>query len=149
MERVLVADDNESARELLTCVLESRGYSVITACDGFQALQELKYSSPDLLLLDIEMPGMNGCEVCALVKSQSATRDIPVVLVSGLADTAERALTSGADGFVLKPFGLDALITEVRKHLPAQTSEKAGAVQVGQGSWLSAFECARLCAEGT
>src|SRR5258708_39465100 len=112
MERILIADDNEGARALLTCVLEGRGYRVTATCDGFEALEQLNESPPDLMLLDIQMPGMDGCELCSIVKSRPATRRIPVVLVSGLADTAERALRAGADGYVRKPFSLETLLNE-------------------------------------
>jgi twitching motility two-component system response regulator PilH len=154
MERILVTDDNASARELLTCVLESRGYQVTTACDGSEALQEMKVSLPDLILLDIEMPGMNGCEVCSRVKTRPETQGIPVVLVSGLSDIADRAWAAGADGFVRKPFSLDTLFSEVRRVLSVPVTvealaEKRDNHKVGQRFWLSRPDGIRLCAEAT
>jgi len=148
MERILIADDNEGARALLTSLLESRGYNVTVTCDGFEALEQLQQSesAPDLMLLDIEMPRMDGCEVCTRVKSRADTRGIPVVLVSGLADTADRASQAGADGFVNKPYRLDTLLAEVRRQLPVLKSESA---KPREGAWLSRLDCARLSVAAT
>jgi CheY-like chemotaxis protein len=152
MERILIADDNESVRVLMTSVLESRGYNVTVTCDGVQALQELdEGSSPDLMLLDIEMPGLDGCEVCSRVKSRPDTRGIPVVLVSGLCDTADRASKAGADGFVSKPFSLDTLLTEVRRRLPvaAPVVARSQAARAGESGWLSPLDRIGLCVAAT
>jgi twitching motility two-component system response regulator PilH len=149
MERILIADDNDGARALLTSVLESRGYRVTVTSDGFEALEQLQESLPDLMLLDIQMPRMDGCEVCRVVKNRPDTRGIPVVLVSGLADAAELASEAGADGFVHKPFSLDTLLTEVRRQLPVPVAVASEAGKASHGGWLSRLDCARLCLAAT
>jgi len=108
-KRILVADDNEAMRTLMADILPSLGYAVTTAPDGPTAIAELGRCEPHLVLLDIEMPGIDGCEVCRRIKSHPETRSIPVVLVSGRADTSDRAAGAGADAFLQKPFLIDDL----------------------------------------
>lgn len=108
--RILVADDNENMRTLMADLLPTMGYAVFTACDGHKAIEELERCEPQLVLLDIEMPGLDGCEVCRRIKSHPETRSIPVVLVSGHPEGSDRAAGAGADGFLRKPFLLDDLL---------------------------------------
>jgi CheY-like chemotaxis protein len=111
--RILAADDNQANLDLMSTVLSVWGYDVTTACDGVEALEKLDVSLPDLVLLDIEMPGVDGCEVCRHIKDHSAMRHIPVILVSGRADIADCAWKAGADGFLSKPYSLDELHRQV------------------------------------
>jgi CheY-like chemotaxis protein len=108
--RILVADDNENIRALMADLLPIMGYAVTTACDGHKAIEELGRCEPHLVLLDIEMPGLDGCEVCRRIKSHPDTRSIPVVLVSGHPDALDRAAGAGADGFLKKPFQIEELL---------------------------------------
>jgi CheY-like chemotaxis protein len=141
MEKILIADDNAGARALLKNVFESRGYDVTTTSGGMEALQQLDEQAPDLMLLDIRM--QDGCQVCSYVKNRPGARKIPVVVIGGVGDTADRASQAGADGFLRKPFSLDTLLTEVRRHVLGPPAE------VDDGAWLSNVDCVKLCAAGT
>ena len=103
---ILVVDDLEPNRRALEALLERDGHRVTVAEDGAQALDAVKLDRPDLVLLDIVMPEVDGYEVCRQLKTDPATRLIPVVLVTGLTDTDSRirGLEAGADDFMAKPF---------------------------------------------
>src|ERR1700754_4319208 len=114
--RVLVVDDIEVNVRLLEAKLLSEYYDVLTASSGPQALEIAKRESPDIVLLDVMMPGMDGLEVCKRLKSDPATRYIPVVMVTALSDVADRlkGLEVGADDFLTKPVNDVALFARVR-----------------------------------
>jgi len=104
--RVLVVDDVEGSVRLAESVLEPVGYVVSSAGDGETALAEIHRSHPDLILLDVIMPGLDGFETCRQLKKDPATRLIPVVLVTALRDSRDRirGIEAGADDFLSKPF---------------------------------------------
>src|SRR5258707_8188881 len=106
MQKILIVDDDTANRELLESVLELTGFSVTSAGDGLQALIEFERTSPDLVLLDVQMPILDGFEVCRKLKSNPDTRLTPVILVTALSATADRikGIKSGADGFLSKAF---------------------------------------------
>jgi len=103
--RVLVADDAESVRALYEKLLTAEGYQVVSVGDGVAALEAVRVYCPDVILLDVGMPGMDGIEVCRRLKDDPATRLTPVVLVTGLSDLADRikGIEAGADDFLAKP----------------------------------------------
>ncbi|MEI7903514.1 MAG: response regulator [bacterium] len=105
-ERILVVDDEAVNRELIEAIPIGAGYEVVTVPDGLSALAEVKAHPPDLILLDLLMPGMHGLEVCQRLKQEEATARIPVIVVTavGQITAKEAALTNGADDFVTKPF---------------------------------------------
>jgi DNA-binding response OmpR family regulator len=105
-ERILVVDDEVANREFQEAILIDAGYEVVLASDGASALAEIQAHPPDLILLDLLMPGMHGLEVCQRLKQETATSRIPVIVVTavGQITAKEAALTSGADDFVTKPF---------------------------------------------
>ena len=127
--RILIVDDNQPILEAMVAILYSDGYQVTTAEDGLHAWEEIGRDRPSMVVLDIEMPGLDGCEVCRRIKSQPETRGIPVLLVSGCGKTAELARSAGADGFLDKPFLLNELLGQVGsllgRNIPAQVSEAA------------------------
>jgi putative two-component system response regulator len=113
---VLVVDDYESNRRGLGQLLEHDGYSVLTASNGRDALEIVARERPDLILLDVLMPGISGLEVCAQLKRNADTRLTPVVLISGAQERQTRlaGLDAGADDFLNKPVDAEELRTRVR-----------------------------------
>jgi len=103
--RVLVADDTDSVRALFQKLLTADGHEVICAEDGIGALDAIQKHRPDVILLDVGMPGLDGIEVCRKLKSDPETRLTPVVLVTGLSDLSDRikGIEAGADDFLSKP----------------------------------------------
>ena len=116
---ILIADDDPTARRLLRRVLEGAGYTVAEAPDGTTARRFIDAQLPDLLILDIHMPGTDGIRLCRDVKRNPATSLMPVIHVTGSTSREERieALEAGSDEFVGKPFDLEELLTRVRSLL--------------------------------
>lgn len=114
--RVLVVDDILPNVKLLEAKLSSEYYDVLTATNGLEALEKVSTQSPDIVLLDVMMPGMDGFEVCSRIKSDPATAHIPVVMVTALTDSSDRikGLEAGADDFLSKPLNDTALMSRVR-----------------------------------
>jgi two-component system cell cycle response regulator len=114
--RVLVVDDVPPNVKLLEAKLTREYFDVITASDGYQALERARTEAPDLILLDVMMPGMDGFEVCQRLKADAKTMHIPVVMVTALSDNADRVrgLEAGADDFLTKPVNDLALFARVR-----------------------------------
>lgn len=117
--RVLVVDDGDDNRMLLSMILETADYEVQTAEDGPTALEMVRRDPPDLILLDVMMPGMDGYEVCARLKADDASRAIPVIFVTALSESeAEtRSFELGAADFVTKPISMTVLLARVKTHL--------------------------------
>jgi len=117
--KILVVDDNEQNLELLVAYLETLKCPVVTAVDGIDALEKVAAEDPDLILLDIMMPRMSGFEVCRKIKSDPATRDIPVIMVTALNELTdiERGVDSGTDDFITKPVNRLELTTRVKSLL--------------------------------
>jgi len=125
--KILVVDDDAANRELLQESLVAEGLEVITAPDGRSSLEEFARLKPDLVLLDVNMPFLDGFEVCRRLKSNPETRLTPVVLVTGLTGREDRVrgIKSGADGFLSKPVDHSELLAHVRSllNLKAHTDE--------------------------
>ena len=116
---VLIVDDNPQNVELLLAFLESLPVKLATAMDGVDALAKVKQHHPDLILLDIMMPRMSGFEVCRRLKSDPATRDIQILMVTALNELGdiEKASECGTDDFVSKPVNKFELLTRVKSLL--------------------------------
>ena len=114
--RVLVVDDLAPNVKLLSAKLSNEYFDVVTAFNGASALEKIREQAPDLVLLDVMMPGMDGFEVCQRIKSDPATMHIPVVMVTALSDVSDRirGLEAGADDFLTKPINDIALFARVR-----------------------------------
>lgn len=115
-KKILVADDNPAILDALKIMLEEEGYEVETTIDGATA-NDMKEPLPDLLLLDIWMSGVDGGNICKLIKSTATTKHIPVIMVSASKDTEQIAKDAGADDFISKPFQMDALLAIVAKYV--------------------------------
>jgi len=116
---ILVVDDNEQNLELIQAYLEDLKCNSIPARDGISAIELIKESKPDLVLLDVMMPRMSGFEVCRRLKSNPETADLPVIMVTALNEMGdiERAIESGTDDFLSKPVNKLELLTRVKTML--------------------------------
>ena len=119
MDRILVVDDEPDIVNLTRIILEKEGYWVSSATNGEDGLQVLEKEEPDLVLLDLVMPGKSGLEVCKIIKTQPRTKNIPVIMFTALGRDVDRKLSSwaGADSHFTKPFAKDQLLSEVKKWL--------------------------------
>jgi len=124
MPTILLVDDEPTIRYLLRASLEGRGYRLIEADDGPSALRSAQSELPDLILLDIALPGLNGLEVCHRLKDDPATATTPVFLLTGYVDQAKRdaAERAGAEGFIAKPFSPAALVARIEEALSYRSS---------------------------
>jgi excisionase family DNA binding protein len=114
---ILIVDDDPEIVALVKAFLERQGgYEISTASDGITAMIEVGRVKPDLLILDIMIPGVDGVEVCRRLKADS-TNKTAVIAVSGIADNEKKVLQAGADSFMLKPIDLDKLHAEARRLL--------------------------------
>jgi DNA-binding response OmpR family regulator len=113
-EKILVVDDEREIRGLLSDFLTEEGYRVILATNGAEALGLAELENPEVILLDINMPGIDGIEVCKKLKAQEKTQFIPIIIITALEDSGFIAYLEGADDFVSKPFNLVELTFRVR-----------------------------------
>ena len=118
-KKVLIVDDNSSILDLETKLLQLLGYEPVSAASGMTALKLLAQEKPDLALLDITLPDMDGFKICQHIKNRPATADIPVFLVSAkkTAEDTERADKAGADEYINKPFKTEEIARLLEKHL--------------------------------
>jgi len=118
LKKILVIDDEGDLLELTRTRLEVSGYKVLTLDSGARALEVAKCEKPDLILLDVVMPGKNGCDVCRDLKADAATRGIPVIIFTARYPEEEYLKIGfrevGADDYVLKPFDAQALLAKIK-----------------------------------
>ena len=117
---ILVVDDEPRNIKILQIQLQTRGYSVRTACDGEEALESIKEDAPDLILLDINMPKIDGFEVVKRVRADKHTEFIPIIMITALRDTQEnriKAVEAGADDFIEKPFSSFEVLARIKSLL--------------------------------
>ena len=120
--RVLVAEDSPTQRQIIMSVLNREGYEVVLACDGIEAVTQAFSETPDLIVLDIEMPKMNGYQVCRLLKDDRRTAHIPVVMLTSRSQETDKfwGLKTGADRYVTKDFKLTGLASSIEELLSRQ-----------------------------
>lgn len=119
MPRILVVDDEPLMREMLTRYLARRGYAVTTAADGAQAMESLKRSRPDLIILDLRMPVKDGLEVLEALRQEGSKVPVIMVTCNQEIELAMRAMRLGACDYITKPIDLDYLETAVLVHSAA------------------------------
>ncbi len=125
--RILVVEDDVNLRTILKLQLERAGYTVRTAEDGETALRLIDAEMPDLVFLDVMMPGMNGYEVCRRIKSDIATANIPVIMLTARSEQEDkvRGLTGGANDYLTKPYELEELLARVKNILQWSLLQRA------------------------
>ena len=116
-ETVLVVDDDSSIREVLHKFFTLKGYEVVLAANGEPALELAKCEIPKAILLDINMPGIDGVETCRRLRAEEQTRYIPVIMVTAFGTTQTEATDAGADDLINKPFNLTDLAVRVKSLL--------------------------------
>ncbi|UCG11117.1 MAG: response regulator [Deltaproteobacteria bacterium] len=116
-EKVLVVDDEQHIRDIVSNYLSREGYEVAVASNGEEAIELAAIENPELILLDIKMPGLDGLETCHRIKRQKETSHIPVIMVTALGDRDVDAYLEGADDFVTKPFDAAELSIRVKSML--------------------------------
>ncbi|HBL58814.1 MAG TPA: hybrid sensor histidine kinase/response regulator [Cyanobacteria bacterium UBA8803] len=131
---ILIVDDSPNNLGVLYDTLHHGGFEIAVAMDGLTAIEQIEYEPPALILLDIKMPGIDGFETCRRLKENPATRDIPVIFMTALADTVDKVkgLNLGAVDYIIKPFQQEEVLARVRVHLKLRTLTKALEEQNGR-----------------
>ena len=123
MSRIVVVDDDPTIGVAIRDLLKPEGFAVETPGDGRAALPGLLKETPDLVILDVNMPGMSGWELCAILRRQSSTRDVPILFLTGRHEVKDRitAMQFGGSDYLAKPFASDELRHKVRSLVPARS----------------------------
>jgi len=116
MKRIIFADDDPSLQEVFSLIFSRAGYEVTMYSNGEKLLNN-DFEPPDLFLLDKQLSGINGMEICQFLKSQPVTKDIPVIIVSASPDLDKQSILAGADDYIEKPFQLQNLLNLMTKYL--------------------------------
>jgi len=126
---VLVIEDNEQNLYLVTFMLEKSGYAVVQARDGQDGIVQAARVAPVLILLDIQLPGMNGYEVAQALRSNPALETVPIVAVTSYAMVGDRAraLEAGCSGYIEKPINPETFLRDVEHYLVTRTTREGGA----------------------
>lgn len=124
---ILIVDDTPANLNVLSAILSGQGYRVRAAPNGQGALKTAQKSPPDLILLDIQMPDMNGYEVCAALKAAEETRHVPVIFISALDDGADKVegFRVGGVDYITKPFQIEEVVARVENHLRLHQQQMA------------------------
>ena len=128
--RILVVDDDTALAEMIGIVLRTEGFEPFFCEDGLQALDAFHSAKPDLVLLDLMLPGIDGIEVCARIREESG---VPIIMLTAKSDTSDvvKGLESGADDYVVKPFNPKELVARVRTRLRPTPQTSTGTLQIG------------------
>lgn len=119
MSTVLLVEDSQSTREVMTELLKKKGLKVQSAPDGEKALELISQMTPDIVVLDIILPKMNGYEVCRQIKSNPKTKEVPVIICSSKKEDFDRywGMKQGADAYISKPFQASELVATIKQLL--------------------------------
>ncbi|MEM7334580.1 MAG: response regulator [Chloroflexota bacterium] len=135
---VLLVDDEDTIRTMLRMVLELTGFKVLEAADGIQAIEQVETHQPDIMVLDVMMPRMDGFAVCRQLRSQTETADLPIIMFSGKAqeEAVREGMKAGATHYLVKPASPTEIIALIKKYLerinmPVDSSTEQDAVGLG------------------
>jgi len=119
MKKILIADDHAEVVELVRVTLEGEDYEIVDASNGKEALKKARLEKPDLVLLDVVMPKMDGFEVCRKLKKDPQTKEIPIIMLTAKAQEVEKekGREVGASDYITKPFSPSALLTKIEEIL--------------------------------
>lgn len=134
MPKLLIVEDMESVVTLLRTILEREGFEVVSAQDGLEALEAVRREKPDLLLLDLILPGLDGLEVLRRIRNDPQTAHLPIIILSGKEEERDKVigLEIGADDYVTKPFQANELVARIKSRLRrSATTEPARVLKVG------------------
>lgn len=128
--KILVVDDDTALAEMIQIVLEAEGFAVDLCADGTSALQAFRDARPELVLLDLMLPGIDGIEVCRLIRCES---DVPIIMLTARSDTTDvvMGLEAGADDYVAKPFKPQELVARIRTRLRRLDDDSSGKLFIG------------------
>jgi len=120
-KRILLIEDEKDMAYAVSLQLEAKGYEIITACDGQEGLNKARAENPDLIILDLMLPKIDGYKVCRMLKFDNKYKDIPVILFTARAQDSDRKTGRevGADAYITKPFEPKALLDKIRELLKA------------------------------
>ncbi len=121
---ILVADDNDDTRTMFAAVLKARGYNVAEASDGEKAIEAILRENPGLVLLDLELPRLNGLSVLRRLRNELKRIEVPVVVITGYEQHFETAVAAGCDDYLLKPIDFERLETLLEYYLPLEAKAK-------------------------
>jgi len=125
-KRVLVIEDNPLNMKLFAAMIAAQGYQVLQATDGPGGLDVAQHERPDLIVMDVQLPGMSGLDVTHSLKADAATRDIPIIATSAFTqeDDIERARASGCDGFMAKPIAISEFLDMIEAFMAPGREER-------------------------
>ena len=125
MAKILVVDDDTKIQMVVRIMLQKKGYDVKCVSSGLEAFQEIPEFKPDLIMLDVMMPGMGGYEVCRKLKSSESTKNISVIMLTamGMGEDFEKAIENGADWYIVKPFNSRQLLSRVSMLLGGEQTD--------------------------
>jgi len=113
---ILIAEDEKDMADILSIRFEINGYQAVTAKDGEEAMRKTREMKPDLMILDLMLPKIDGFEVCRTLKSDNDHKDLPIIILSALdqQEDREKAIKNGADAYFIKPFDLELLLNKIK-----------------------------------
>ncbi len=128
--RILVVDDDTALAEMIGIVLDTEGFETVFCADGAEALDAFRTERPDLVLLDLMLPGMDGIEICTQLRRESG---VPIIMLTARTDTADvvRGLESGADDYIVKPFNPKELVARIRTRLRPAPVDSTETMRIG------------------
>jgi len=118
--KILVVDDDPVALETMAAILETRDYLVLTALSGMEAVEKAGREKPDLIIMDVLMPELDGFAACKMIKGSGEIKDIPVILLTGkgMVGDVEKGFAAGASDYIIKPIDWDRLFLKIKKLIP-------------------------------